>query len=423
MEIGSDSREPRAEEVARAPNPFPFDLSGPLPTRVEPTIRERVHAYDLIRGVAILGILLANIPYFAGPAFSEMVSMTSSATGIDANVSAVTTALVAGKFRSSLATLFGIGMWLQYEKRSQILGNWPLRYLKRMLILAFFGLVHGILIWPGDILFIYAVSATLTCFFVGFSERVHRWIIGSAAVFGALVGIGLFVAGLFVQDFDLGDSGKLFGITAERELAAFAHGSYFDQLAIRATLFFASASSLIVLFPSLAGLFFLGVSLAQHRTLANPSAHPRARKIILLLGFGIALPFSLMIGWLTWNKPAVLLETSVELFFGPLLAVGLVMLLAIWVESGWLKGIQRAVAKVGRTAFSNYILQSLLCTFIFYSWGLGWFGELDRLEMLAVVPIVWTINLLFAHFWLKKYTMGPLEWLWRSWTEGKRLEM
>ena len=286
-----------------------------------------------------------------------------------------------------------------------------------------FGLAHGLLIWPGDILFIYAVTALFACFFVGFGDKVHRWIVGSAFVLGALAAAGLLVAGYFVKDLDFGDSGKMFGITPAREIAAFAYGSYFDQLAIRAILFLADISSLAVLFPFLAGLFFLGVSLARHRILENPSAHAKTQRSMLLLGLGVGLPINLLIGWSMWNEPSVLFETAVELFFGPLLAVGLVMVWAMWAEASWLKGVQRAIAKVGRTAFSNYILQSLICTFIFYSWGLGWFGELDRLQMLVVVPIVWAINLLFAHLWLKKYTMGPLEWLWRSWTEGKRLEM
>jgi len=231
------------------------------------------------------------------------------------------------------------------------------------------------------------------------------------------------IAGCFVRDINLGDPNKMFGITPERELAVFAHGNYFDQLAIRVNLFLASSSSLIVLFPFLAGLFFLGISLARHQVLKNPSAHPKTRSAMLLLGLGLGLPINLLIGWLMWEKSSVFFETSVELFFGPLLAVGLVMLLAIWAEASWLKGVQKAIAKVGRTAFSNYILQSLICTFIFYSWGLGWFGKLDRLQMLSVVPVVWALNLLFAHFWLKKFAMGPLEWLWRSWTEGRRLEM
>ena len=97
--------------------------------------------------------------------------------------------------------------------------------------------------------------------------------------------------------------------------------------------------------------------------------------------------------------------------------------LALWAESGRLAGVQKAMARVGRVAMSCYILQSIVCTAIFYGWGLGWFGKLDRLQMLAVVAIVWAIDILFAALWLRKFRIGPLEWLWRSAAEGRWIKL
>lgn len=402
-----------------------FDLEFESPTEVRPTVRERIHVYDLIRGVAILGILLANIPYFAGPGFTEELSLKVDLSGVDGLIEKITSAFVSGKFRSTLAILFGIGIWLQFQKRSQIHGNWPGGYLKRTLILACFGLVHGIFIWFGDILFLYACVAFVMCLAAGFSDRVLAWIAGSLLGLGFLLSAGLTVwAALSPPDLSFEGADPLgLGLTVQREIAVFGSGSYWDQLVLRSIEFGLSVSSFVGYFPFLAGLFAAGILLGKHGVLATPQAHRKACIGLLLVGVVIGLPFNLL-AFAPWDPNGFFLfSQAVELSFASFLSAGLAAVLAIWAQSGWFAPVQRSIARVGRTAFSNYILQSLICTFIFYSWGLGWFGKLDRLGMFYVVATVWAANLLFAHFWLKKYAMGPLEWLWRSWTEGKRLEM
>jgi uncharacterized protein len=210
------------------------------------------------------------------------------------------------------------------------------------------------------------------------------------------------------------------GITEATERAAFSTGSYWEQLAMRAPIFAMMAGSVVFFLPFLGGLFLLGILLGRHEVLAHPSRHVRTRNAMLTIGFGIGLPLNLMTLLLA-RENAFFIESATEILFGPLLSLGLIMLLAVIAENRWFASIQWALAKVGRTAFSNYILQSLLCTTIFYSWGFGLYGKLNRLELLYVVAGVWMANILFAHFWLLKFQLGPLEWLWRSLTEGRRL--
>jgi uncharacterized protein len=399
--------------------PVLFDIEPAAPAQVEPTIRGRVHTYDLIRGVAILGILLANIPYFAGPGFADMDSVRTDTSPLDLEVSAWTSAFVSGKYRSMLAILFGIGMWLQFERRSKVEGNWPWGYIKRMLILAVFGLCHWILIWPGDILMIYAIAALATFWGVGKSDKFQKRFALTVGGIAAIIGILALVGAITGSSFDDGrDPDRL---TLAAEIAAFGSGSYLDQLQFRAQVFVQDAPLFLLFVPFLTGLYFLGIQLGKYRTLENPGRNAKARRNVLGLGIGIGLPFNLICGALLSRANEELVIISMELFFGPLLAVGFIMLLAMWGSSHFLPGMQSSIAKVGRTAFSCYIMQSLICTAIFYSWGGGQYGKLDRLESLAIVPIVWAANLAFAHFWLKKYAIGPLEWLWRSLTEGRKL--
>lgn len=407
--------------------PIAFDLSPPPPTRVEPTVEGRVAVYDFIRGIAILGILLANIPIFGNSLFATMLDPTAAMTPVDATVSAWTGVFVTGKFRTMLAILFGIGIYLQYQKRNQVAGNWPGGYLKRTLFLMLFGLIHGILIWYGDILFLYSLVAFVSCLFAGFSDRVLIWIASISAGLAVLAGLSITLAAGLVDAADLKEimtsGGMPESLTLQAEMAAYANGSFLDQIVHRAQAFVFLFSSLIFFLPFLGGFFVLGLLLARHGVLARPSAHPKIVRRFLILGLGVGIPLTAAVEFILPTASPFVVTQAVEILYGPLVASGLIMFLALMVERGVLPKLQSAVGKVGQTAFSCYIMQSLICTAIFYSWGGGLFGKLNRLELLAVVPFVWAANLLFAQFWLKRYRMGPLEWFWRSLTEGRKIEL
>lgn len=407
--------------------PIGFEIGPPPPSKVEPTVEGRIPAYDFIRGVAILGILLANIPAFAGPSLGEMLTGASPVMPQDEAVAAWTGVLVTGKFRSMLAILFGIGIWLQFRKRSEVPGNWPGGYLKRAMILMFFGLVHAVLIWYGDILFLYSLVAFLACLMAGFSDRVLIWLASLSGGLAVLGGLAMTLAAQFVSPADMkgfipdGAIPEL--LRTPSELAIYQSGSFLDQLQHRLHAFGFLLSSLLVFIPILGGLFLFGILLGKYGVLAQPSAHPTLVRRFLWLGLGFGIPLAAAVEFFVPPHADFLAYQAVEILYGPLTATGLIMLLAIAAERGLFASAQKAIERVGRTAFSNYILQSLLGTAIFYSWGGGLFGDLNRLEMLAVVPAIWGANLVFSHFWLGRFRMGPLEWLWRSLTEGRKIEL
>lgn len=394
---------------------------------VAPTVRGRLPSLDLLRGIAILGILPANIAAFAepsGPLFNTalpLVELTDSENWVDA----VKLFLVTGKFRSMLAVLFGIGIWMQFEKRRWVPNAWPWGYLKRTGYLALFGLAHGIFLWYGDILWIYSGTAAATCFLATASERTLRWIIGIGAGLSALVGLLAFLGAVWMWSEGMRTLPAEFaGATATpfQELAAFANGSYWDQLKLRAPLFLGSgAPAIVLMMPFLLPLFCLGVLWGRSGLLFAPSKHPRARNLVLAVGLGGGLALNalgLALRQLPFNYFATL---PWELFFGPLLSLGYLMVGAMWSESGFLQGLKRAIGNVGRVAFSAYLLQSFVCTLVFYSWGAGLYGSVDRVQQMQIVLGVWMVDLGFAALWLRFFDLGPLEWLWRSLTEGRRL--
>lgn len=385
---------------------------------VAPTLRDRLPALDVLRGVAILGILLANIAAFSEPYASAMVSSTPLAReGVDGWLQAAVHAFVTGKFRSMLSVLFGVGLWLQFQKRSAIPGNWPGGYLKRMSILALLGIAHGVLIWFGDILFTYALVGFIGCLLVGMSPRAVRGLcivmFSLSALFGILLatisGLAAGQEGPFAATFN-----------ATNEIRIHAGGSWLEQLGFRATMFALSGASTPFLALFLLPLFLIGVQLGRQGVLSSPKDHPRAIRRMLLVGFGIGLPVNLLAFAAHATGYGDRWGMVAEFIGGPLMAPGYLAIGAVAIERVRGGALRGALSAVGRTALSCYILQSIICTFVFYSWGLGLFGRLAYWQAMLIVPAVWTANVAFATLWLRRFDIGPIEWAWRSMTEGRR---
>jgi uncharacterized protein len=378
---------------------------------VSPTLRDRIPALDVLRGFAVLGILIANIPFFASLDFAGMGAGRARYSGVDLWLETLTTVFVAGKMRSTLAILFGIGVWLQYQKRSQIEGNWPGGYLRRSLCLAVIGIFHGLFLWHGDILFFYAGMSVLTALLVKVNEVALKTIIGIGFGLSLIIGVG-FV--LLLNAFPMANDPALaaYGVP-------FVSGTYLDQ--VKARLFLYPVTTLILFFQAgaMLPLFLLGALWGKSGVLANPSKYPNARKAALGVGFGIGLPLNLL-GFLKLKgneNIGVLMEFS----GGPVMAIGIVMLGAIIVERGGLTLVTKNLAKVGRVALTTYLSQSLLASLVCYSWGFGLIGRVTYTQQLEIVAGIWVMNILFARLWLRRYAMGPVEWLLRSLTERSRL--
>ncbi|HVL37843.1 MAG TPA: DUF418 domain-containing protein [Fimbriimonadaceae bacterium] len=383
---------------------------------IEPTLANRHRTLDVLRGFAIMGILIANIAAFGGPVLTELLWELEGRPSYGP-ADALTTAFVTGKFRSTLAILFGVGLWLQFVKRVQVEGNWPGGYFKRMGILAGIGLVHALLIWWGDILFFYAIVGMVAALLVRLPHRAVIAIIVLSAMLSAAAAAGLWALDAVGMG---GGDGPSFLPRPETEIEVFARGSYLEQTAMRATFFGISLCLYPFLALSILPLFLIGILYGRSGALYAPSRFPRIRNAALGVGLGLGLPLNLL-ALMYWREgPPSGFGNFIELFAGPVLAIGLSMLVAMWAERSR-SAPSVVLEKVGRLALTNYLLQSVVCSLLFYSFGLGLFGDLDNTEVLAFVPLVWLVNIGFSLWWTRRYRMGPLEWLWRAMTEGTRL--
>lgn len=380
-----------------------------------PTLTNRIGTLDFLRGVGILGILLANIFAFAGPEVAYQIFERPELGFAEGWVEAVRTTLVSGKFRGMLALLFGVGMYLQFVKRQSAEGKWPGSYARRTFILLGMGAFHGLFLWYGDILFAYALTALIGMICVQYRDKVLVWMAVGMLALTTMVGASQGGAGALGSDPSMA---QLFSfLSVENETRVHATGNYLEQLAFRGVVWLMMLFNMLVIVPSLLGLFLIGICLGRAGVLARPSQHPQlVRKLtwvglagLLLNGFymvfhGLGVDYDY--GW------------AIETGLNAPLAVGYVIWGAILVERGWFRGLVSAVSLVGQMALSSYLLQTIVLTTVFYSWGFGLFSQLDYISLLGVVAGMWVLNLVVAAVWMRFFTMGPVEYVWRWWSGG-----
>jgi uncharacterized protein len=395
-------------EAVEAPPP-------PAPARPAP-VTERLAALDLIRGIAILGILPVNLPYFAGLDFwTQGPTFDPSPAG--RAVSVVTLFFFSQKFITLLSMLFGVGLAIQMRNARAAGRPFDRYYLRRMGVLFLIGLAHGLLLWDGDILATYAVVA-LGALLLGRLPRfgvllsvglLLAWSLGFAVVAGTLQ--ALFVPG--------GGGGGPAFLSPENQVRIFRDGSLGEMVLLRAAHLGIIAGVLLVYMGwYVLACFLVGVHLFRSGFFTDPERQ-RARLpyLFAFLALGVLLHLAAVVFFL--REQAV--GAAVFNTLGALpMALGYLGLLVLWARSGRGEWLQARLREVGRTALSNYLLQSVLCALLFYHPGLRLFGQLPRVALVGVVAGVWLAGFAFSHLWLRAFRMGPVEWLWRSLAEGRR---
>ena len=398
---------------------------------------ERQPALDVLRGAALLGILLVNVQLMAGPQLIEQLFGLRDVTAstLERVLGGLIGWLVAGKFISSFSILFGVGAALIAE-RALARGRAPRRLLARrygLLMLA--GLAHMVLLFPGDVLFLYGVTGLVLLAFLRARDRtLGVWIIALFVLSAvALTALTVAEAG---TDIDAATMELVTTALADAELS-YATGAYGGVVVWQALQSLFIQSSALVSLPWTLALFLIGM-LAHRRGLSLDPAGGRATLVRLAR---VALPVGLVLNLpLLLTGPVaeaastadvalpVLVGASIANAIGaPVLAVGYLSALAVVVvDRGAERGIRRRLAALGRIALTGYLLQSILALIVFF--GFGAYGSVALLGepilgMLAFVVGVWIVLLAFAPWWTARFRYGPFEWLWRWGTYGVRPRM
>lgn len=395
---------------------------------------ERIATLDFIRGLAVLGILAANIVAFGQPfdAYMYPAAFMTEPGDPDGWMWIAQFVLIDGKMRGLFTLLFGAGIYLFMEKAwargaTRALQAW------RLVILGAFGLIHFFFIWTGDILFYYALFGLVALACLGWSVKTLLWVGLGGYMLGVLFYTGLVFPWLIV-DTPLGESSpdllaQRASMIAEIDTAlansavpnaAIASGDYAGLLAHR----FAEQWNEPLLNSLLFGLETLPlmlIGIALYRLGFFSGANDRAK----LLRWGWA---GVIAGGLAHLAIALAVKATGFSYYGTLagfigmsplprlwMVLGLAALLVAYAPqaTGWLGDRVKAA---GRAAFTNYLGTSVLMMFVFHGWALGLFGELNRPQLYIVVALAWIVMLAWSKPWLDRYRYGPLEWLWRCLT-------
>lgn len=398
----------------------------------------RYRFLDVLRGFAMLGIFPGNLPFFALP----IAHAERDTGGIwDMIGGHATTMFIEHKFITLFCVLFGVGIYL-LRQRAENRGQRSLRFMLRRLGGIFlFGVLHTVVLWFGDILWYYAVFGLLVTFCFRWPvKRMLRVSVVLLAITPAVLVVEAFVlppqppsepssediaAQVALVNAPLNEfvAGLEFG-TPEFETTLFREGGYIRPMIYRVYISIIHAPMMAMFMGSrILGLMLLGMALAKSRWFLEPSRYPSRFRRMALLGLGLGVLFHLIsfVAPLAGASPAARLVEYLTLYLGSLtLATGYAGVVGLLCTRVRFAKRLDPLEAAGRTALTNYICQSVIGVALFYSYGLGLYGSLDRGQLWLVVFAVWAVLLFASGMCLRHFRQGPLEWVLRRITYGGR---
>jgi uncharacterized protein len=400
-------------------------LEGPL------SPSERIFTLDVVRGFALLGILIMNMPGFANSFFAEADGSHLWSASVDRAAEVVRDMLFSGKFNSMFSLLFGIGFTIQFARMQEIApGHATPLYLRRLLVLLAAGLAHAAFFWTGDVLHVYAVLGLLLLLVLRHvSDRMIIVLIALLLLYPAFSG----VARLLVMTPEI--TARLVAEAKAFEASnnvAYGQGSFLDAAQEHLREFAYNYDNVWGLWGNLgfyvqmATTMLIGVLIGRHHLPQRiPEMMPWVRKLqwwLLAIGLACALTFGIIfqvdrmpgpsplkvLGSITY----VLSRISLMLFY--VLTIVRLAQLPQW------QARFAPMAAAGKMPLTNYLMQTLICTTLFYGWGLGWWGKVGPAAQLALaLGIFFLVQVPLSILWLRRFRWGPLEYLWRVATYGK----
>lgn len=378
----------------------------------------RIELLDSLRGFALLGIFLVNISFFT-------TSLQTISFGVDLwsgwyneLVLLLRGIFIDGKFVLIFSFLFGFGMVLMRESAEAKGRSFNRIYIRRLTALLWIGLLHGIFIWHGDILTHYALIGFLLMLFQRCKPRTLLiWSLSLLLVVPILVtGASLLSDSTSqavgpVSQVDIHQIGVYY---QERDAAIYGAGTMTQIIIQRVNDYISSIFNMLIFYPQILGMFLMGAYFCKRRILHDVQENRKGIIRLLIIGGGIGLVLQLVLSLV--KGLSFWVETAAVFVGMPLLALAYISVFALLYQNELWKKTLRWFSYPGKMAFTNYLLQSVLCGLIFYSYGLGWYGTIEPVWQMLMAVAIFALQAVFSRVWLKRFPIGPFEYVWRLFT-------
>ncbi len=385
---------------------------------------ERILYIDILRGMALFGILAANMRGFSAPESVYGNIKVLFHDRADLIAQSFIDIFIQGKFVTLFSFLFGLGFAVQLTRAEARGAKFMSFYPRRLAALALFGLIHGILIWWGDILLTYAIAGSLLLFFRNAKQKTLLWWAGSIFTLPILVVAGLYIAAFFGHGPGAGPQKPPDMQKIQSVIAIYSHGTVPQMLRQNWVGWKedlpALGFSVYALFLFLLGLWVWRAGIVQRLDEYQP---------ILKRVCAWCLPIGIVgctLVTLANLRPPAGRPTLIGLFanafsfaFSHTLSAGYASGLAVLIQTERWRQRLTPFAAVGRMALTNYLSESVICTLFFYNYTTGLFGRVGPAWDLAPTAILYSAQVVFSNWWLARFRFGPMEWLWRGMTYGK----
>jgi uncharacterized protein len=372
---------------------------------------DRIASIDIVRGIALFGVMAINVvTLFRVSIFERFLPYGLDETWLDRALYSILMVGIDLKAYALFSLLFGVGLAIQYDHLSASPRRTAL-LVRRLAFLMLIGAAHLVLIWNGDILFEYAIAGFVVLPFLFCRLRVLT-LVGTAL-------LALFLVESFLPEIVPMPSRAWMWQNVADARRIYGSGGFGEVLAFRVHELPGFLPLHVFMFPRTVALMLIGAAAWRADLLRTGSRASQSLPLVASIGLlaGGVLAVSQANGWLHLEWRA---ELALERLSTVLLACGYGAVIVWATNRARARKLLMWAAPIGRMAFTNYLMQSVIFGWVFYGYGLGLFGKLGVTAALAIGIGAYLLQIVFSAYWLRHFLYGPVEWLWRSAMYGTR---
>ncbi len=399
---------------------------------------QRLEVIDLLRGIALVGIFMVNMPIMNAPFAAQTGELVLWTDSLNHFSHLFIMFFFTGKFYTIFSMLFGIGFYFFLRKADES-GVSVLPVFKRRLVwLLVIGILHVVLLWYGDILVFYALFGFIM---ILFRKKSNKTLLVWAAIlllFPVLISAFLVFLMQLAMSIPEAAEGAQAGMLAaaesmrifvEKALVIYQGGSFSEIVAVRLEEYQNMLGGLLFFYPNVLAMFLVGMVLARKKVFENLEASKPFFKKLLFISLPVALVANTLFTWGGLNSTMAKLDWMfVGYMFGqsfgaPALSMVYISIIAHCYYHEYFRKLSQAIIKTGRMALTNYLMQSVIATTLFYGYGFGLYGKVNFWQGILLVVAIYVVQVIWSNYWLNHFRFGPMEWMWRSLTYRKLQKM